>query len=289
MNWNLFALSLFFLAVFFLISVSLLFYIRHWASRHAGYSGAAETEGVYFKRYVPEKLRSDYEKRPGSLHNSHDINHRSLWANLASVIVVLSVVVISVSSLIHNMDLFRSPIDLEPDEINKLDYTQHQWQRVTDNKLPDLPSVLEKMNMKGFIVPYSNKEIDSLINGVNLRQYALKHWRNFANRNQLYIKHCRWKVLIRCQRLYNDGIILVPPEYWDFELLDIALANGANVIAYGPPAQLFSDAKDKAIQWHGLTFEEVLKKAGDGLMLRGNQLLTLGFDAGLILKATSPF
>ncbi|MBE9525939.1 MAG: polysaccharide deacetylase family protein, partial [Proteobacteria bacterium] len=253
------------------------------------YTGAAETEGVYFKRYVPVKLRSDYDKRSGSLHNSHEFKHRSLWANLASVIVVLSVVVTSVYSLIHNMDLFRSPIDLEPDEISKLDYTQHRWQRVTDNKLPDLPSVLAKMNMKGFIVPYNNKSIDSLFNGVNLRQHALKHWRNFAKRNRLYIKHCRWKNLIKCQRLFKDGIILVPPGYWDFELLDFVLTNGANVIAYGPPAQLFSVAKDKAIQWHGLTFEEVLKKESGGLILRGDQLLTLGFDAGLILKASSPF
>lgn len=289
MNWNLFALILLFLTVFFLISITLLYYIRHWASRHSADSFPAETEGLYFKRYIPEQLRRDYDEKKSSFHNSHDTKRYTLWANLASVIIVLSVVVTSAYSLTHNMDLFRLPIDLEPDEISKLDYTQHRWQRVTDNKLPNLPSLLAKINIKGFIVPYSNKDIDWLFNGINLRQYTLKHWRNFAKRHQLYIKQCRWKNLTKCHTENNDGIILVLPGHWDFESLDIALTNGANIIAYGPPTQLFSDAKNKLIQWHGLTFAETLKKESGGLILRGDQLLTLGFDAGLILKAYSPF
>lgn len=289
MNWNIFVLMLLFMAVFFLISVSLLFFIRHWSSRHVDDNVMTANEGVYFKRYIPEQLRNDYDKKLGGFHSNHSIKHRSLWARLASGIIIISAVTIPLYSFIQNLDLFLQPIDLNPSEISKLDYTQHRWQRVIDNKLPDLATVLAPMKTKTFIVPYSNKDTDWLFDGLNLRQYALKHWHNFARRNQFTVIRCKWKKLTRCQRAHKDGIILVLPGHWDFEALDTALANGANVIAYGPPAQLFSDSKDTVIKWHGLTFKEVLKKEGGAIILRGDQLLTLGFDAGLILKAYSPF
>lgn len=288
MNWNLSVLVLLFMAVFFLVSVSILFYIRHWASRTTDNKILTENEGVYFKRYIPEQLRNTYDKKINNLQNNHDIQHRSLWARLATKIVIFSAAAIPVFSLSQNIDMFLQPIDLDPSEINKLDYTHHKWQRIIDSNIPELSVVLATTKINSLIVPFNDIDRKWLLNGVNMRQLALSHWRNFSKRNKLKIIQCRWENLSQCKTRNTDAVILVLPGFWDFEALDIALASGANVIAYGPPAQLFSDSKDFKVKWHGLTFEEVQKSEGGSLILRGDQLLTLGFDAGLILKAYSP-
>ncbi len=289
MNWNLVVIILLFLAVFFLITLSLLFYVRHWASRHIENGLVTENEGVYFKRYIPEQLRSNYDKKLSGIKTDNGIKHRAIWAKLAAVTIIFFAVALSGSSLIRNMDIFLLPVDLESHEIIRLDGTHHQWQRMVDEDLPGLSAVLASTKTKKFIVPYSEGDTGWLFGGVNLRQVAFSHWDRFARRNEFIILSCKWKNLPKCLAAHDDEIVLVLPGHWDFKSLDLALANGANVIAYGPPAQLFSDAKDKVIQWQGLTFEEVFKSEGGALILRGDQLLTLGFDAGLILKAYSPF
>lgn len=289
MNWNLSVLVFLFMAVFFLVSTSLLFYIRHWASRHTDDTAFTKNEGVYFKRYIPEQLRHNYDKKLINSQNSHDLKHRSLWARVTTGIVIFSATAIPVYSLTQNIDLFLKPIDLNLSEINKLDYTQHKWQRMVDNSLPELSAVFASKKTNRLIVPYNDIDTEWLLNGVNMKQLALSHWRNFTKRNNLIITQCRWKNIRECRNKQKDAVILVLPGFWDFEALDIALANGANVILYGPPAQLFSESKDFKIKWHGLTFEEVQKNEGGSLILRGDQLLTLGFDAGLIIKAYSPF
>ena len=180
------------------------------------------------------------------------------------------------------------PIDLGSDEIARLDDTEHQWRRAIDEDLPRLPVVLETAKVKKFIVPYSDKDIGWLFEGVNLRRVALDHWESFARQNEFIVLSCKWKNLINCLAAHDDEVLLVLPGYWDFESLEHALADGASVITYGPPAQLFTETKDNVIQWQGLTFEEVHKSEGGALILRGDQLMTLGFDAGRILKACSP-
>ena len=289
MNWGLFILIWVVLAVFFLISMSLLYYFRHWASRNTGTIHRMETEGVYYKRYIPEQLRPVYDNRQTSFNTEKHLKHRPLWAKIASTITILLIVAISVYSIIHNRDLFLTTIDLTSSELAGLDYTRHHWQRINEDDLPDLSSILATMKMKNFIIPFNIKDNNWLLNGSYPRRYAIKQWRNFADRYNITIIKCNWKDLTRCYKKHSDSIILVLPGYWDFESLDDALEDGANIIAYGPPAQLFNQTIDSVIQWHGLTFEESVKKPDGELLLRGDQLLTLGFDAGLILNVYSPF
>lgn len=289
MNWNLITLVLFIFVVFFMIAITLLLYIRHWASRHIDSKALYQNEGIYFKHFIPEPLRKDYDNKSSRSGNSTAIKDRSLWAKLTSAIIILTVVALPVYSLYENRYLFLQSIDLDTAEISQLDYTQHQWQRVIDTKLPDLDSVLASVKRKTFIIPYSDKDAEWLVNGINLRHFALNHWNHFAKQNGFTTLPCRWKKLTQCQAKHRNSIILVLPGFWDFTALDEALANGTSIVAYGPPAQTFSSAKDKEIKWHEITFKEVLKKESGEIILRGDQLLTLGFDAGLILKAYSPF
>lgn len=289
MNWNLSILVLLFMTVFLLVTISLLFYIRHWASRHVDNKDYFENEGVYFKRYIPEQLRHTYDDKRISLQNTQSTNIRAIWARVTTGIVLLFAAAIPMYSVTSNVDLFLTPIELNSKEINNLDYTEHKWQRMVDNNLPNLSSVLASTEINRFIVPYNNIDKKWLLNGINIRQVAFNHWNNFASRNNLIIEECRWENIRQCQRKHSDAVILVLPGFWNFEALDIALKNDANVIIYGAPSQLFRKSKDFKINFHGLVFEEVQKNEGKPLVLRGDQLLTLGFDAGLILDAESPF
>ena len=289
MNWNLIPLVLLFLGVFFLISTSLIFYIRHWAFRHAAQPVQAPTEGMFFKRYIPQELRVEYDKLTTGRQDDQRSKRRLRLARYFTGIIFVCIIAVPVYWLVQNQDLLLSPIDLTPAEIQNLNYTQHHWQRMVDYNLPKLPAVLSDLKHRTFIIPYSETDNNWMVDGVNIRKYAFAHWLKFADRHHFSIKQCEWKDLATCQHHKNGQIILLIPGYWDFDALDSALKNGANIIAYGPPAQLYKAEEDTVIKWHQLNFQRILKKEAGSIILRGDQLLTLGFDAGLILNAYSPF
>ena len=288
MKLGLFLLVLLVLAVFSLIILSLLFYLRHWAFRHTDNHQLAEIEGRYFKRYIPEQLRGEYDKRQTGSHHGHPIRHRSRWAKLASVFVLFSAVTILGYSLVKHLDTYLSPIDLTSSDIARLDYSQHHWKRIIDNNTPDLKTVLRGVKPHKLIIPFSDKDNDWLIDGVSLRRIAISHWQNFIDDINFSTVECKWKELDKCLSEYQSSVVLVLPGYWDFSEIDKALNRGASILVYGPPAQLFK-AKENELKWSGLDFKAVLKNEGGPLILRGDQLLTLGFDAGLIIDVNSPF
>jgi peptidoglycan/xylan/chitin deacetylase (PgdA/CDA1 family) len=288
MDWEHLLIVPAFLFVFSIITITVLFYLRHWASRSSNHSALTSTEGKYFKRYIPEELRRDYDNN-NDKRNKFSIKHRSLWAKRTSAVVVLAMLTLSAYSIAHNVYIFLTPINLNQHEIKKLDYTHHQWKRNIDVQLPSLSNVLTGMHVRGFIVPYSSKGKHWIVHGNRYRNMALNHWRNFAKENRFSILQCKWTHLSVCQAGRDNWIILALPGYWDFKKLDHALKHGSNIILYGPPAQLFSDKEIPHIQWHDLTFNTALKREAEEIILRGDQVLTLGFDAGLIVNATSPF
>ncbi len=288
MNWEQLILLMILLAIFFLIAVTLVFYLRHWASRPESGFTVTPLEGLYFKRYLPEQLRSDHGRQQ-KIRQKRDRMYRSLLAKTASATIIPLAVTTAAYSLVTNISIYLLPIDLEPEEIAGLDYTQHQWFRDIDERLPDLSAVLKEINVRGFILPYGNRDSNWLPNGINLREMAYWHWRHFAQKYNFEFRHCQWESLSECRNDHQGWIILVLPGYWDFQALDTMLEKGANIIAYGPPVQVYVGAKDTTRLWQGMTFKSVLKREGGAIILRGDQLLTLGFDAGLIIEAYSPF
>ena len=198
MNWNLIPLVLLFLGVFFLISTSLLFYIRHWACRNTGRPSHTPTEGMFFKRYIPQPLRGEYDKLATGQQDKQRTNRRLQLARYASGIIVVCAIAVPVYWLMQNKYQLLAPIDLTDMEITKLDYTQHHWQRMVDREIPSLPAILSTMKNKTFIIPYSEKDADWLVDGVNIRHYAFAHWQNFSQHNHFSIEQCEWKKLAPC-------------------------------------------------------------------------------------------
>jgi hypothetical protein len=215
MNWEHLIIILAFLFVFSIITLTALYYLKHWASRAPNLSSRTLTEGKYFKRYIPEDLRHDYDSNKTKTNKRFSIKHRPLWAKRTSAIVVLSMASISVYSIIHNVYIFLAPIDLNQKEIDNLNYTHHQWQRNIDYRLPHLPNVLAGMHTRGFIVPYGSRDKHWVLHGERYRNMALSHWRNFATENHFSFIQCKWTVLSACRAGRNNWIILVLPGYWD--------------------------------------------------------------------------
>lgn len=278
----------FFLAAFALMSLSLIFYFRHWASRNTGPALHSETEGRYYKRYIPLPLRPGYDKQHSSQYTRFHISSRPFWGKLGSTGSLVLIIVVSVYSLNHNMDLFLETIDINPSEISELNTVHHHWQTTINPTLPKLNAVLQSMRMNNLVVPYRKNDQKRLVHGVNLWQYSLQQWQHFADRHKLKVRTCLWNNLLTCN-IRNHDVILTLPGRWDFDILNKALAGGARVIAYGPPTQLFDKNTPTSIYWQGLVFERVAEKTRGGIVLRGDQLLTLGFDAGLSLELNSPF
>jgi len=287
MNYSAIFLVLVVFLVFFFIVATLLFYLRHLASRQVAAGHAPSLEGRYFKRYVPEQLRSTYDEKFAP-KSAHFRRRRAARIKLATGVIIILAIGIPFYSIATNFDTYLRPIDLTPAEIARLDFSRHEWQRVVDLQLPRLDAVLGRMNAHTFIIPYAEHDRRWLVNGVNLRKMALDDWDSYNQEIHFSLVECHWTAFRQCRSENPSAIVLLLPGDWDEKAIDHALKDGASILAYGAPARLFNGHSDSLI-WHGLTFKRVIKKDGGPLILLGDQLLTLGFDAGLILATDSDF
>ena len=287
MKWDQLLLMVVFLSLFFIIMTTVVFYLKHWSQRRQSAASGSSNEGEYFKHYIPENLRTKYDRQNPSSHRTKAGKFRVFVAKFASLVTVLVAFGISIYSLARNADTLLVPIDLSPEEIQNLNFTQHQWRREIDNKLPRLSEMLARFPDRGFILPYDESDKSWLFNGQNIRTAANDHWSNFNKSHKFKTITCRWDRLEGCQKEYKNWIVLVLPGLWNLKALDSALKRGANVIAYGPPAQI--DKNPNGLDWQGIKFLKLDSKESGEIILRGDQLLTLDFDAGLILDTFSAF
>jgi len=267
--------------------MTLLYYFKHWSNRRLSSTDSSLIEGEYFKHYIPEKLRDEYDRKKNAKHRHYAGKIRSYIAKFVSLTTLVAAIGVSTYSLLRNSGTLLQPIDLSSKEISSLDYTQHQWYRDIDYKLPQLSNILSNYSDKGFILPYDQNDDNWLFNGKNIREIANQQWLNFSQRNNFKTITCQWDRLFGCQKAYKNWIVLVLPGLWDLGALDSALMRGANVIVYGPPAQI--DKNPAGLDWQDIKFRKIDTKESGEIILRGDQLLTLNFDAGLILDTFSAF
>lgn len=249
-------------------------------------AGNTLVDGEYFKRYVPDNLRAKYEHKKPLFWNLSG-GSRVIVAKAASAATLILAAVIVFYSLAKNLDIFLSPIDLSHEEIQKLDYTRHQWARSIDKKLPRLSDQLAAISDRGFILPGSLDDAQWLFKGRNIRRESIEQWSNFAKIHDFNKLNCEWERLPSCQKAHPNWFILALPGYWNLPALDTALRQGANVIVYGPPAQI--DTNIGGLDWQGISFLKAETDKSDEIILRGDKLLTLNFDAGLIISALTTF
>ena len=288
MNWTLIGILILVLAVLSSITVALIFYARHWATRHKHLVGPDYfTEGFHFKRYIPPELRERYDAdrdRAGKkmLRAKAKLTRYFSFAILSAAAFLLGI------SFVANRDKLLAPIELEPAEIAAIDETAHQWRKQGDEQLPKLESVIASLKDKGFVIVLDDKDEAWRHDGMSPSRIGYHHWKHFFEHYELEYKKCHWKSLAQCRKSVKDGIIVAPPGHWDFATIDRLFDEGANLILYGPPAAIFQESQS-TLSWRGLYFEATRKTSPRYVALRGDQKLTLGFDAGLIIGAYPAF
>ena len=107
MNWQLLGSLLIVLVIFLSSLVALIAYIRHWASRQELFKPTRETEGLYFKRYIPPSLYLEYDKEKLRRDSFYLHYIKSIKITLFVIVIGLSVSVLF-AFLYINRDRFVS-------------------------------------------------------------------------------------------------------------------------------------------------------------------------------------
>ena len=291
MNWHMAVVFSVIVVVSAVMILTILYYVRHCSTRKLdAFGGVNQPEGQYFKRYMPSGLREQYDNLPGSRWNDDHPAQDGNWLiyTLYTLLVVAGFVILS-GSLYRNIDLFLSSIDLDEEDIAALDFKHHQWLRDVDTDLLVLPDELASMQLTGIVIPYAEEDKGWRYNGLSLRAQAIGHWKRFAAIHQLKVMQCSWARFSKCMAMSGQWVGVVVPGYWDLPIIDKSLASGANLILYGPPAQLLGNPDSVEVSLLGLTFNRQLNLDAGAITLLGEQLLTIGFDAGLVVNVDLPF
>ncbi len=284
MNLGFLASLVLVLLIFAVVVTALMFYVRHWATRQPQQSQPPQlTEGRFVKRYIPPPLRDKYDLARAGQHQRSGIQRRKI-AYLMNIAIGIGALFISGGALDINSDKLLLPIDLSPQEIMALPTEAASWSLISQQNLPAMESRLAQLRQRGVAVISSQLDEGRVVNGQHLTAMAKAHWHHFFDLWELPYHRCNWDNLSTCLQ-GRVGIIM--PGMWQLDELNQALQNGASLLLYGPPVSVLSE--HQTVQWNGLTFEPYTNGSRRYLALRGDQLLTLGFDAGLTLDADRAF
>jgi len=282
MNWSMIVIILLAFFIITIIGMIVIFYIRHWANRQNNKPETTnDLEGVYFRRYLPPVMFKHHNETV-SKQNHQNNKRKKTYQFIFSILTIFFTTSLIAGTIYINKDRFSKPIDLTEQDIKNIDYTAHQWQKQQQQSLLDLSETMTKIKEQGItLLKYkkTNKK-EAIDYSVDLNAIAKYHWENFAKKHDIKLDSCYWEKIKKCKKL--DAVLLVLPNHWDTEKIDELLKEGKHVLLYGFPKQFFTSS-DERFSFQDLTFKKN-EHIDSRLTLVGDQLLTLGFDAGLILN-----
>lgn len=285
MNYGMAVVLLLAMIIFLVIITALMFYVRHWAARQTRQApGMLITEGRFVKRYIPPALRPKYDEKRAIYTNKEIIKPRSL-ARMLNVVIVGVVVGVIGSALAFNRYRLMAPIDLTPTEIMELHSVSASWSKLPETGFPTMEQRVARLRQRGVAVVASLADEGRVINGQRITHMAENHWQQFFTRWGIPYRMCDWQELVACM---EGRVGIVMPGTWQLDVLEKALDRGASLLLYGPPTSVLT--KHHSLKWQGLTFESYSNDSEPRyLTVRGDQLVTLGIDAGLIIDADHAF
>lgn len=286
MNWHLIALLGLALFIILIIATTFILYIRHWDKRQTALQpNNPYVEGKYFKRYIPDILQTKIQQQQLTQQKQRTQSHRSLYIGL--VIIILSLLIAAIGSLLYfNKDRFNQTIYLTQHERNALIVKDHQWEKVDDQVLPNLGNAITPWQKTGFVLV--GDKTSWAYQGRQIAKVAHYQWQVFAAEHSIKVADCTWDNLKECQESYKDWLFVVLPSQWNEKALDELLAKDSNVLLYTAPKQLYNNKKGQ-YQWRDLSFSKSVQPQKPFLSLVADQVLTLNFDAGLVLDVLPAF
>lgn len=284
MNYGMAAIFLLALSIFMVTVTALMFYVRHWAARQGRRVAAPSTEGRFVKRYIPPSLRPRYDQERMARQRRPFIGRRMVgW--LFNILIGGVALALVGGALGINRYKLLAPIDLTADEMAALQAVEATWARVPVAGLPEMTPRVAVLRQRGVALVASLADEVRVVDGQRITAAAAAHWQQFFVRWNIPYRMCDWSALAACM---EERIGIVLPGSWQLDVLDRALDDGASLLLYGPPFSVLT--AHQPLQWHGLSFEPFTDGSEQRyLALRGDQLLTLGFDAGQILQAVHAF
>ncbi|MGB1010818.1 MAG: polysaccharide deacetylase family protein [Thiolinea sp.] len=289
MNWSLVAMMALTLMIIGVIAITIIFFIRHWANR-AGKQSAVQpdNEGTYFVRLLPPGTDNLQPKEQSD--STPQKNYRKAIQYGLSLAFVLGLALLLGAATYMNRDNLLAKIELSEQELSAMTFEEHEWSQQEFQQLPELTHFLNafKAQEKGITLVYTEAVGEWPARSINPFLQGKQHWLTFAKQHQLDNRVCAWSELDECSEGREHWLYILLPGQWDARAISQFVNTGKQLLVYGPPQQIFS-GKGEMFRLSGLTFKSSLSMDQTGLVLQGDRELTLGFDAGMMIKAQSGF
>ena len=279
MTFTAVATALFVLALLVVQLAAVGYYLRHWGLRQARTATLLAHEGLYFKRYVPPALRPRYDQQRTEETRRRTMRARTLKAAMVTTLGggIVAIIALAAGAAWPHLRW----VDLTAPEIAALDYTAHGWVREPERTLPEMDEFVHLLRARGVVLAGLP---DSQSAPGGLAAIAAAQWQSFFSRHRIPVRQCRTFSLERCGA---SEITVVLPGHWDRASIERLLAARASLLLYGPPLQTMRESQ--TFELHGLRFAPQQFSALPQLALAGDETLTLGFDAGLVLPIEPSF
>lgn len=289
MNWSLIAMIALTLMIIGIVAITIIFFIRHWANRTGNKNIVQlENEGTYFVRLPPSNADNPQVRtQPQPIVHK---DYRKAIQYVLSITFALGLTLLLGATTYMNRDNLIAKIELSEQELAAMAFQQHEWSQQESQQLPDLPHYLNKFKAqdKGLMLIHTTESEKWPARSINPFLQGRQHWLTFAKQHQLDTRICAWNELDECSKHRENWLYILLPGRWDADAISQFVDSGRQLLAYGPPQQVFSE-KDKMFKLSGLTFKSSLALDQTGLVLQGDRELTLGFDAGMVINAQPGF
>ncbi len=277
MNWQFLLTSIFGLSIFFVAIVTVLFYLQHRIARKHRRNESPlshPTDGKYFRRFLPLELAARYDERIQNFIAMKRPNFTWKDYKWHIMVIVGALLIVGRFALVHRYDYIQA-IDITDSEMQVFSRAHNSLQNSTTEQLPNAESIFKLLKSKTLILLQSSNS--------PIAQLANSQWEIWASKNGVSIRKCRLGVWKQCAT--PSSLFVVLPGAWETQKLDELSVSNVAVLLYGSPLET---AGPSTWEWHDLKFENTKRSSRPYLILAGDSLLTLGFDAGTIIAA-EPF
>ena len=158
MNWQFLLTSIFGLSIFFVVIVTVLFYLQHRIARkHRRNENPLShpTDGKYFRRFLPLELAARYDEQIQNfiaLKRPHFTWNDYKWHIL---VIVGAIAIVGRFAVIHRYDYIRA-IDITESELQAFSRAHYPLQNSSTEQLPDAAGVLKSVAAKTLILLQSS-------------------------------------------------------------------------------------------------------------------------------------
>lgn len=166
-----------------------------------------------------------------------------------------------------------------------------EWRQARTPDFPALENFMGEIRNHQFVFIYDKADETFRIpksKGSPLLS-SLSAWKKWTEHYKIPTEKCDWRTLPRCQKSNGKKIFVILPGNWNFNQIEKLMAQGEHIILFGMPYQLFDPKRNKPVNFKNLVFEKFNKDVENWLIVRGDQALTLGLDAGLRLSVPPLF